>query len=262
MDDALVDLDLEQSEPNWDGMDMDFMDIDAMSMAAVSQDHSTPPSDPPQATQPAQAPQDEVIPLTLLPVFQEQGDLAERVHIPDAPTDVDETPHPSPRLPAAVPASPSPAAPTIQDAPSQPSSSVPAKPKSFKEHKLALQKLEDDHDMEAEGSDDSDADEDYGLAIEEVKKYFASHPDLAALYTNPEADNVQCPACNKLLGKTVFDVYQHASTSKTKHNLMHRGVAAAIAALYGDQAPPRRQVQVPREETRPDRRPAARRSRH
>ena len=115
--------------------------------------------------------------------------------------------------------------------------------------------------MEAELSDDSDGDEDYGLAIEEVKKYFASNPDLAAYYTNPEADNVQCPACNKLLGKTVFDVYQHANTSKTKHNLMHRGIAAAIAALYGDQAPPSRHAQVPREQTRPDRRPAARRSR-
>ncbi len=54
VDDALVDLDVEQSEPNWDGMEMDFMDIDAVSMAALSQDHNTPPNDPRRANFPAQ----------------------------------------------------------------------------------------------------------------------------------------------------------------------------------------------------------------
>lgn len=115
--------------------------------------------------------------------------------------------------------------------------------------------------MEGDGSEDSDTEENSEIAINAVKQYFASHPDLANKYGDPEAANIQCPACNKILGKTVFDVYQHARTSRSKHNLLHRGVAAAIATIYGNQDPPRRQAQVPREETRPDTRPAGRRTR-
>lgn len=69
--------------------------------------------------------------------------------------------------------------------------------------------------MEVEVSNNSDAEEESHIMIDEVKKYFDSNPDLAALYSNPEFDNIQCPVRNKLLNKIVFDVYQHANTSTT-----------------------------------------------
>jgi hypothetical protein len=184
------------------------------------------------------------------PDTQEHGDRDERVNIPDQLIGAEETPQPSRGLPMPV-----------QVLPSQPTHTVHTRPKPFKYHKDALKKLEEDYNLEVQASDDSDADEELGTAIDEVKRYFVENPDLAACYTDPEANQVQCPACNKTLGKTVFDVYQHANTSKSKHNLIHRGVAAAIAALHGDQAPPRRHTQVPREETRPNRAPTNRRPR-
>jgi hypothetical protein len=101
-------------------------------------------------------------------------------------------------------------------------------------------------------------DDEYDLALDEVQKYFDSHPDLAALYANPDAENVQCIACNKSVAKSVFDVYQHAAKATTSHDLLHRGVAAATARMYGNQPPPQRQQHRARESTRHKRRPHSR----
>ena len=111
-------------------------------------------------------------------------------------------------------------------------------------------------------ADDSDGDDKLAIAIDETKKYYQDNPDLAGCYINLEADNVHCLCCNKMLGKSVFDVYQKCSTYKNKHYLIHWGVATAIKALYDGQDPPRRQVQRPHKETQPNRVSAASRSRH
>ena len=260
IDDALVDLDLEQSEPTWD---MDLEDMAVETLAPLEQ-QLVEPSNTMISTIvsiPAIDHEQEVY-VHVPALFPENQEQPDRVHIPDLPTDTEDTPNASPRPSAPAPTLSGLPATTSQAGPSQSNLTVPAKPRSFREHKIALQKLEEDYDMEGEGSEDSDAEEDSDTAIAAVQDYFASHPDLDSRYSNPEADNVQCPACNKLLGKTVFDVYQHARTSRTKHNLLHRGVAAAIATIFGNQDPPRRHAQIPREKTRPDRRPAARRSKH
>ena len=177
-------------------------------------------------------------------------DPAEHVDIPEHFTDVEETSQISPRPHAS---------PLGQLSPQ--TTPVNLRPQSIKIHKDALKRIEEEYDLEEEASDESEAESELATAVAQVTKYFQENPDLASRYADPEADHVQCPACNKVLGKTVFDVYQHSVTSRSKHNLIHRGVAAAIAGLYGDQAPPRRQAQLPRETTRPDRRPAHRRSR-
>ena len=91
------------------------------------------------------------------------------------------------------------------------------------------------------------------IAIEETLKYLNANPDLDARYSNPDANVKGCLCCNKMLAKSVFDVYQHCATYRNKNSLMHKGVAAAIKSLYGGQDPPRRQEQRPREETRPNR---------
>ena len=134
--------------------------------------------------------------------------------------------------------------------------------KSIAEHKSALAEIEADNNLE-EQSDDIQGDDDFGIAIEETIKYFDANPDLVTHYSNPQAENVKCVCCNKMLGQTVFDVYQHCGTERKQHVLMHRGVAAAIKKIYGGEDPPRRQgPQRPREETRPNRQSADRRSRH
>lgn len=176
-------------------------------------------------------------------------DPSEHVDIPEHLTDIEETSQISPRLHASPLGQP-----TLHSNP------VNSRPQSIKFHKDALKRIEEEYDLEEQASDDSEAEGELATAIAQVTKYFQENSDLASRYTDPEADHVQCPTCNKVLGKTVFDVYQHSVTSRAKHSLIHRGVAAAIANLYGGQAPPRRQAQLPRETTRPDRRPAHRRS--
>ena len=271
IDSTLAALDLEQSERDWETTDMD-MDLMCETLGT-----SLPMSITPQ-TLPEVSPPTEVVldpgsssgpswyPMVSAPgqgfAHAEQdhqgepGNPEERVDIPDHLTDIEETPQHSPR-----PAPPqlSPRMPQLQGSPSQPT--VPFRPKPFKFHKDALKKIEEEHNLEVQASDESEAEEELDLAISEVRKYFLNNADLVAIYSNPESDQVQCSACNKILGKTVYDVYQHAVTSRSKHNLIHRGVAAAIATLHGGQAPPRKQMQVPREATRPDRRPAHRRTR-
>jgi hypothetical protein len=111
--------------------------------------------------------------------------------------------------------------PPTQASPCQTLLTVQPRSKPFNFHKDALKQIEEDNNLEMQASDNNDADEELGIAIDEVKKYFIENPDLAARYSDPEADQVQCPACNKSLGKTVFDVYQHSATSKSKHNLIH-----------------------------------------
>jgi hypothetical protein len=150
-----------------------------------------------------------------------------------------------------------------QSSPPQPPQNTVQHPsKTFQEHKTALAQIESDNNLE-EQSDDIEGDEDFAIAIEETLKYFNENPDLGARYSNPDAIVKGCLCCNKNLAKSVFDVYQHCATEKTKHVLMHRGVAAAIKALYGDQDPPRSQAaQRPREETRPNRSSSASRARN
>ena len=179
------------------------------------------------------------------PEAKEYHDPPKRVDIPDQFRDIENPPQQSPRRPPNTPKEPRLPKPTVNP-----------RPQPFKIHKDASKKIEEEYSLEVQASDDSDAEEELGTAINQVKKYFQENPDLATWYADFEADHVQCPACNKILGKAVHDVYQHAATSRSNHNLIHRGVAAAIAALYGDQAPPRRQVQLPREATQRDRRPA------
>lgn len=84
--------------------------------------------------------------------------------------------------------------------------------KSFKDHKDALENIDEDNNLQAHSSDDSDTNDELGIVIDEVKKYFCDKSDLAGRYSNPEADQVQCPACNKTQCKNMFDVYQHCAT--------------------------------------------------
>ena len=196
-------------------------------------------------------------PMTHVPtpsLSLESSHQPNHAHMRDISIDTEDTPQASTRQFPTVPTSPRPPAPTHQAAPSQSNLVVRIHPKPFREHKLALQKLEEEYEMEGDGSEDSDVEEDAEIAIAAVKKNFASHPDLANHYANPKADNVQCPACNKLLSKTMFDEYHHAPTSRSKHDQHHRGVAAAIAAIFCDQDPPRGEAQIPPMESRPDRR--------
>lgn len=240
IDNSLAVLELEQSDNDWEDMDMETMALEALS--------SIPLPTEPAPSSPAKNAQEETQPPSVsIPEFHHQS---EHVDIPEHLTDIEDTPQHSPHLQPTHPAASSSVTPT-----------VPTRPRSFKSHKDALKKIEEEFGLEVQASDDEEAEEELDTAIEEVKRYFAAHPDLIALYSNPEADHVQCPACNRILGKTVYDVFQHAVTSRSKHNLIHRGVGAAIAAIYGNQAPPRRRAQLPREETRPDRRPAHRRTR-
>ena len=92
--------------------------------------------------------------------------------------------------------------------------------------------------LEVQTSDECEAKEELELAIKKKKNYSTNNAVLVAIYRNPESDRIQCRACNKLLGKTVYSVNQHAITSRFKDNLKHTGVAAAIVAFYGGQAPP------------------------
>ena len=242
IDQALVALDLETSEHDWEASELDLFEIPADEEAPPNMEPLQPPPANPVVQLPAIS-----LPSTIV---LDQGNPAERVDIPELLTDTEVTPQPSPRLPSPIQGPPSPPPPTVH---------IRSKPIKF--HKDALKRIEEEFGLESEASDDSEAEDELETAVTEVTKYFAAQPDLASLYGNPESENVQCLACNRLLGKTVYDVYQHAVTSRSKHNLLHRGVAAAIAGLYNNQAPPRRHGQVPREETRPDRRPAYRRSR-
>ena len=241
IDNALATLELEQSETDWETMDLENMDVENYDLETMTSPHHGDLAPAPASphgfqgeSQPPSSP------------FPELTDRAEQVDIPEQLTDLEDTPQPSPRIQA------------IQVFPGQVN---PSRPKPFKFHKEALRKIEEEYGLEEQTSDEEEAEEELATAVKEVQKYFLANPDLIALYSNPEANHVQCPACNKILGKTVHDVYQHAITSRSKHNLIHRGVGAAIAEIYGNQAPPRRQLQTPREETRPDRRPAHRRTR-
>ena len=98
---------------------------------------------------------------------------------------------------------------------------VPMRPKPFKDHKNALRKIEEDFDLEEQTSDEEKVEEELATAVTEVQRFYLANPDHVALYSNPEANNVQCPACNKVLRKIVFYLYQHAITSRSKHNLIH-----------------------------------------
>lgn len=166
----------------------------------------------------------------------------ERVDIPEHLSENEETPHPSPRQPASVQPSPQPS--SSQPTPPQVSTSQSTRreytrPRSFKEHKQALIQMVVDNSWDVELSDESEADGEHRTAVDALLAYFQAHPDLADLYANPNANHVQCPACNKLLGKTVFDVYTYASEARGKHHLIHRRVAAAIRVLYGNEPAPR-----------------------
>ena len=238
IDNALAVLDLEHSDHEWESMEAELMS--PMPDIPFSTQLNPVPTSP-------APPHHEVPASSGLAILEHQ---AEHVDIPDHLTDVEATPPASPRFPLAVSA-----------APSQPTPTVQIRTKPFRYHKESLKRIEAEFNLEDPASDESEAEEELNTAIDLVKNYFVENPDLRALYSDPEADQVQCPACNRVLGKTVYDVYQHSVTSRSKHNLMHRGVAAAIASIYGDQVPPRRHAQVPREATRPDRRPAHRRTR-
>lgn len=241
IDNALSTLEMEQSEHDWDSVDLEDIAMEALSPLIAPEEEHAPIS-------PARAAQEDPRPPSLtIPDIHEQ---VEHVDIPENFDDPEDTPQPSPHLQPPAQAAQGPVNPMVFP-----------RPKTFKSHKDALKKIEEEFGLEVQASDDEEAEEELDTAIEEVKRYFSAHPDLIALYSNPEADHVQCPDCNRILGKTVYDVFQHAVTSRSKHNLIHRGVGATIAAIYGNQAPPRRRTQLPREETRPDRRPAHKRTR-
>ena len=235
INDPLVDLDLEESQPTWD-MDMEVMAINTLAPLGSEADKLLD-NIATLTKNTLLSHQDQMIHVPVLSLSLEPSEQPRRVHIPKAPTDTKETPHPSPRMRIPVLASLQRSALTTHVALSQPNTVLRILHKTFKDHKQALQKLEEEYDMEGEGSNDSDAKEDSEIVIAEVKKYFAGQLDLANRYSNPKADNVQCPTCNSLLSRTVFDIYQHIRTSRSKHNLLHRGVAAPIAALFGNQDP-------------------------
>ena len=246
INEAMATLDMEQSDNDWEDMEFTLLTEPPQEITSKGKEaYLSPPRVALASSLNNVAPG----PSQPGPVAPDVHDPAERVDIPDQITDTEDTPQPSPHHVAVV-----------AEAPSQPLPSVNSRPKPIKFHKDALKKLEEEYNLEVPASDDSDAEDDLQTAIFQVKQYFQANPDLANRYADPEADQVQCTACNKLLGKTVYDVYQHSSTSRSTHNLIHRGVAAAIAALYDGQAPPRRHAQLPREATRPDRRPAHRRT--
>ena len=232
----LVALELEQSEHDWETTDMDMDLLGDLSKASLSMSittHTVPEISslpvllPTPSLNKGKAPAETAIASSsnLDSAHPDLDNLEERVDISDHLTDVEDTSQPSPRLLQ-----------PLQVSPSQPT--VPFRPEPFKIHKEALKRIEEENNPEVQASDESEAEEELEVAISEVQNYFTNNADLVAIYSNLESDLVQCPACNKLLGKTVYDVYQHALASRSKHNLIHHGVAAAIATFYGGQALP------------------------
>jgi hypothetical protein len=128
--------------------------------------------------------------------------------------------------------------------------------KSYSKHKKTILEAAEQGGWNIEPSEEGESDEEAAESMTFVLQYFHEHPDLAALYTNPEATDRQCPVCNKQLGGTVFDVYIHAKTSRGKTMFLHRAVAQALRRLYDNDEPPRSSRQLPREQSRPNRRPA------
>ena len=261
--DAMESLGMQESEHEWEDEDTDVMDIflPGFHTPDFPRDDTLSGLQPPAARDPTTkdgpvtTPMAGGVPSDSQGIPGAQGEQQGQVLVTGHQTDLEETSHPSPsRTPPQQLSAPSPRpTPAQQPSPPQaPRDTVKSRPKSFKDHKNALKQIEEDNNLE-EQAEDSDGDEEFSTAIEETKKYFDENPDLAALYSNPNAEDVQCLCCNKMLAKSVFDVYQHCATYRNKNSLMHKGVAAAIKSLYGGQDPPRRQEQRPREETRPNR---------
>ena len=291
--DAMESLGMQETEHEWEDEDSDVLDIFLPGYHApvIPRDDTLsglqPPAarGPPTPGGPVTTPMPGGVPSDTQGIPAAQGEQQGQVLATGHQTELEETSHPSPSrtpphtatapsprpAPAQQPSAPSPrpvpaqqlsapSAPSPRPTPAQqptppkaPRDTVKSRPKSFKDHKDALKQIEEDNNLE-EQAEESDGDEELGIAIDETKKYFDENPDLAALFSNPEAEDVKCLCCNKMLAKSVFDVYQHCATYRNKNSLMHKGVAAAIKALYGGQDPPRRQgEQRPREETRPNR---------
>ena len=132
-------------------------------------------------------------------------------------------------------------------------------PMSYVKYKQAILKVADEEGWNIEPSKEDQTEEESMESMHFILKYFHEHPDLVALYTNPDAIGRQCPVCNKTLGGTLFDVYTHAKNFRSNQIFIDRGVAEALLRLYNNEEPPRSAQQLLREQTRPNRRPASRR---
>lgn len=73
-----------------------------------------------------------------------------------------------------------------------------ARRKPLKDHRRALPAMKEEGSSHVPLGHDNKAEEEEGQAIEEVMAYFQANLDLSALFKDPQADNVQCPACNKM----------------------------------------------------------------
>lgn len=208
----------------------------------------------------------------------------ERVDIPEGFTDQEQTPHQSPRhhtlanspqyhLPVLSPPTrdESPVRqnpdgtypwPTRAESPLSPSNPLPTfsplrvipSPIPLARHRQIIIQKEEQEGWNVEAGEEAEDESSESMLF--VLQYFHKHPDLAAHYTNSEATGRQCPACNRTLGGTVFDVYTHALNFRGNHILIHRAVAEALRRLYNGEEPPRSSHQFPREQARPNRRPA------